>query len=363
LPPPETCAPEPALPGLGKTFLPSVDGALSLVSARGDARLSARGGIRTAWSADGAYLVFADSGALSVWRTADGALVDLVQCGRDIGAYTVAMSSDLRWLVATGTAQDPSGFHAATCVVDRKLHSARVLPVQLQSSVRGSLAFDAFGCATGDTGEIELATGAVHHPRANAARLTATVPTPVLPARHFPADLVGASRTVESHDGHYLAAWTVAEVFEELGGGSARERRLASARIRDQDAPHFVAVWDLTTGKRLWKGPNPVDDDWQFSPDDRFLEAPPTRGGNELVRVTTGEVLLFPGLLSPMAPDGQRVMVLLAAGPELWAVDPPTPLLAPARPRRLLARAPDGLTAAAFDGRAPCWSNQSRSGT
>src|SRR5215813_14394555 len=68
-------------------FAPAVDGALALIRAEGDPRLSAEGGILAAWSADGASVAFTDHGAVTVWRSDDGRLIDLVRCAPgDLGA-------------------------------------------------------------------------------------------------------------------------------------------------------------------------------------------------------------------------------------------------------------------------------------
>ncbi len=61
-------------------------------------------------------------------------------------------------------------------------------------------------------------------------------------------------------------------------------------------------------------------------------------------------MLPFPGGLAPIAPDGRRVIVKTGVGAELWAVDPPQPLVTPLRLRIPVARSADGTLTAAQTG-------------
>src|SRR5205823_12939729 len=88
-------------------FAPQVTGELSLVRAEGDARLSAEGGILAAWSADGATVAFTDRGAVTVWRSKDGKLIDLVRCAPgDLSANDIALAPSGRWVVVAGILLD-----------------------------------------------------------------------------------------------------------------------------------------------------------------------------------------------------------------------------------------------------------------
>ncbi|HEY8075560.1 MAG TPA: WD40 repeat domain-containing protein [Labilithrix sp.] len=337
-PAPRACAPEPELPDLDARFRPKTAGAVALASARGDARLSAEGPVLATWSRDGRHIVLADGAALSLWRADDGGFVDLATCGKEMGANVVAVSADLRWLAVSGVAR---GLHAdapATCIVDLASHAARVLPLAVGRAGRRFALDASAGLLHTDDADVDLATGDVRrHPPAPAA-----APPPTSAAT---IDLEGATGVAISHDGRYLAAWTEHEAFLLGDSGAARTSRRAAR------TPPFLAVWERATGRRLWKDATRCCDGWRFTDDDRFLAPVAGRGGAELLRATTGEVLAFPGTLLAFAPDGARVVVLRTRGPEIWNVDPPSVALAPLRPRNVLARSADGRVVVAHDGR------------
>jgi WD40 repeat protein len=344
LPPPVPCTPDPPLPDLGSDFLPSVGGALSLASAKGDDRLSAQAGIVATWSPDSAYVAFDDSGWLTLWHTADGSLVDHVACVRGMASRALALSPDRRWIVTSGIISDRHSSRQGTCIVDLRSHATRIVPIALGMNIGESVAFDAaVERIQDDEHEIELASGAIF-PRSRsraAAPEAAPASSPQL-RTVISLDGLGGQSAI-SHDGRYLAAWTVPVSGEYAG--ECRRQCMWTRR------PPFVGVWDRITGKQLWSDRAHGDASWQFSPDDRFLEAGPGRSSTDLLRVTTGEVVSFPGTLLGIAPDGQRAVVLRSVGPEIWAVDPPHALIAPARPRGVFARSSDGTIRAAYDGR------------
>src|SRR5688572_847940 len=119
------CAAPAVAPPLDEPrFAPKVAGELSLVRAEGDARLSAEGGILAAWSADGATVAFSDDGTVTVWRSNDGKLIDLVRCARgDFGANDIAISPSGRWVVVAGLPRGNYGGRGDSgtiCIVDRK---------------------------------------------------------------------------------------------------------------------------------------------------------------------------------------------------------------------------------------------------
>jgi WD40 repeat protein len=68
-----------------------------------------------------------------------------------------------------------------------------------------------------------------------------------------------------------------------------------------------------------------------------------------LLRAESGAPISFPGPLLAVAPDGERVLVHRSRGLELWAIDPPEPLVSVPRPRTVVARSRDGVVSVAVD--------------
>jgi len=313
-------------------FAPKVAGELSLVRAEGDARLSAEGGILAAWSADGETVAFTDHGAVTVWRSKDGKLLDLVRCARgDLGANDIALSPSGRWVVVAGIlrgGQGGSGDTERICIVDRKTGGARLVP--------GVIKHMAFArderVVFGDLRALDLATGVVS-------------PSPEVPGARQTTGGHGNGMAV-SHDGRRIARWSTCR-WVDLSSATAQAQRSAPG-ARDED--DFLEVTDRETGKRLWRTSNGRGCyDWRFSPDDRFLEKPSNHAGDEIIDALTGARTRFPGGLLEITADGNRVIVLTATGPELWSVGLAAPIVGGKRRRTPAARSRDGATVAAVD--------------
>jgi hypothetical protein len=337
LPAPTACASAPSLPRLDPRFAPAVTGAVSVVSAEGDARLSATELLPVTWSADSAYAASIDHSWVTLWRVSDGEAVEHVACpAAQLGHLPIAISADLRWIAAPGVQHDAREYRSVVCLVDRAAHAARVLA--------GDFSRPRFDGDTliGVDRSIDLATGetTLRPPAAE----TPAADTPVTDVEVFeppPAgiDPEGAQLFAVSHDGRYVAGWTAERIDLE---GDSRDTARAPP-----EPPEFLAVWDRATGARLWRDTTRWHRSWQFSADDRFLEA---AGTAELLRASSGEVLTFPGTVSPVSPDGQRVLVYAPGGFAPWSIEPRRPLLEVPRPRTIVARSGDGAAGVALDG-------------
>ena len=324
------CAAPAAAPDLDEPrFAARVAGELSLVRAEGDSRLSAEGGILTAWSADGSAVAFTDRGTVTTWRSEDGKLLDLVQCTPgDFSANEIALSPDERWVVVSGIVRDGyDGSHdrPATCIVDRVNGSARLI----DGATRRLVFAGDHGTVYGDKRGIDLSTGVVVGP-------------PTVPPRAREASLDVAL----SHDRRWIARWSTCRWVEELAGAPGKRSPAPSVRPA---APDFLEMSDRATGRTLWRTANGGCRGWRFSPDDRYLEKASNSAGDEVVDVLTGERLQFPGGLLEIAPQGRRVVVLTPTGPQLWSVGPAAPLVGGKRNRTVVARSRDGMAAAALD--------------
>ena len=322
------CAAPATVPDLDEPrFAARVTGELSLVRAEGDSRLSAEGGILTAWSADGSLVAFTDRGAVTTWRSDDGKLLDLVQCtAADFGANEIALSPNRRWVVVSGIVRDGYGSHdrPATCIVDRRNESARLVT----GATRGLTFTEDHRTVYGDERTIDLSTGVVGSP-AGPPRQRATSGSAAL-----------------SHDRRRIARWSTCR-FVDLAGEDVQRSSSPGAA---PPAPTFLEVLDRETGKTLWRTVNDGCRAWRFSPDDRYLEKTSNSAGDEVVDALTGERVRFPGGLLEIAPQGKRVVVLTPTGPQLWSVGAVAALLVGGkRNRTVIARSRDGMAAAALD--------------
>ncbi|HWO13117.1 MAG TPA: hypothetical protein VNN80_26635, partial [Polyangiaceae bacterium] len=148
----------------------------------------------------------------------------------------------------------------------------------------------------------------------------------------------------ESHDGRFYVRSSECRAVLLAGAWSGRS---SSSNATDES---FLEVVEKATGKVLWRTQGGgCGRDWQFSPDDRFLEKTPGSYRNEIVNALTGERVRFPGGLTRISPDGKRVIVLTPTGPELWSVGPAARLVGGGRHRTVIARSRDGGVAAAID--------------
>jgi WD40 repeat protein len=331
LPPCEASAVVPPLDE--PRFAPKVAGELSLVRAEGDARLSAEGGILAAWSADGATVAFTDHGAVTVWRSEDGKLIDLVRCALgEFGANDIALSPSGRLVVVAGILRGHYGGGRGDtdriCIVDRKTRRVRL--------VAGAIKHMAFArderVVFGDLRALDLATGVIS-------------PSPEVPAARTTTGGHGSGIAV-SHDGRRIARWSTCR-WVELSATTAQAQRSPAESRNDHD---FLEVTDRQTGKLLWRTSNGRGCyDWRFSPDDRFLEKPRNHAGDEIIDALTGVRTQFPGGLLEITDDGKRVIVLTGTGPALWSVGPAAAIVGGKRRRTPVARSRDGTTTVAVD--------------
>ncbi|HEX3763034.1 MAG TPA: WD40 repeat domain-containing protein [Kofleriaceae bacterium] len=344
LPAPRPCEPSPALPPLDPRFAPALSGAVALVSAEGDARLSATvlaigdarfpvvGLVPTTWSADSSQVAASEQGWVTVWRASDGTVVDHIACPVRIGP--IAMSADGRWIAGAGFQRTGDRSEAFACIIDRAAHVARAVPGNFFP-----MRFEG-DTLVGVDRAVDLVSGATW-PVVTVAR--GSLDPEVLEVSPLPGGLdpEGASWFAVSHDGRYVAGWTSERLIEVSSDRSPTT----------PPPPSFLAVWDRVAGKRLWRDNTRCCGSWRFSPDDQFLERSENsvREGRELLRVTTGEALAFPGVLFPVSPDGTRVLVRRDRGIELWSTEPPQPVVVVPRPRTIVARSRDGTVTAALD--------------
>jgi WD40 repeat protein len=322
----QACTPSAPLPPLDPAFAPALDGQLALVSAKGDFRMSANGPALAWWSADSAIVLFTGHRVPDAWRVADGSFVDHIPCpGADTGRSEVALSRDARWLIVSTHDRHGSGGH--TCVLDRTAHVERSFGVALAHlRVEGD-------SAIGDEAAIVLATGAItqRDPPARAAEPR---------ERRAPADMLGANRSMWSHDGRYLAGWYEPPMYL-LGGGTHAHHGA------NREPATFLALWDADTGELKWKIPRKLDQPWHFSPGDRYLEAADAYH-DDVVRVADGKVLAFGGGMLPIAPDDDHVIVY-ESGPTLWSLSAMQRVLGPPRAREVVARSRDGAVTAVVE--------------
>ncbi|HEX3758982.1 MAG TPA: hypothetical protein VHW23_09765 [Kofleriaceae bacterium] len=243
-----------------------MSGQLSLIAARGDARVSVPDFSLWVAAPDGSFAVVAEpGGAVTVWRSGDGVLLQRVMCPRPAPVpELIAVSPDLRWVVVSGGRPDVRLGDRATCIADLQAGTARLVQGQLDSASFDLATRTVFGRDHGfrlDTGE-ELHCGGDSGGAPDAAFLRS----------HHITEWDGGREVAMSHDGRYLAAWS----------------RRAN-----------LGVWDLTTGKRLWTrrydGVRSCTD-WRFTPDDARLEAVPGRApAVEEIATATGLVTPLPG--------------------------------------------------------------------
>lgn len=333
LPAPKPCDPSPRLPALDPRFAPALSGAVTLVSAEGDARLSATALVQATWSADSSHVASIDQSWVTLWRISDGAAVEHIACpARQLGHMPIVISADLRWIAAPGIQHTSNEYRSVVCVVDRAAHAARILS--------GDFSIPRFEGDTliGVDRSIDLVTGAttLHAPAPEEPVPDEPVTPPPLMEQIDPE---GAQQFAVSHDGRYVAGWTLERIILVSGG--------ASGSAATPEPPAFLAVWDRVTGKRLWRDETRCCRGWRFSSDDQFLEG---RETNELLRVTSGEALSFPGTLLPVAPDGQHVLTYEPSGLALWSIEPRRPIVVVPRPRTIVAQSRDGTVSAALDG-------------
>lgn len=345
LPAPRPCEPSPVLPPLDPRFAPALSGAVALVSAEGDARLAATvlaagdarypviGLAPTTWSADSAQVAASEQGWVTVWRASDGAVLDHIVCPVRLGP--IAMSSDGRWIAGSGHRRTGDRSESFACIIDRAAHVARAVPGNFFP-----MRFEG-DTLVGVDRAVDLVSGATW-PVVTVAR--GSLDPEVMEVSPLPGTLDpgGAVRFAVSHDGRYVAGWT-AELLIEVS---------SDRNPTTPPPPSFVAVWDRLAGKRLWRDNTRCCGTWRFSPDDQFLERGDNAGlreSQDLLRVTTGEAVAFPGAVFPVSPDGTRVLVRRDRGIELWSTGPPQPLVVVPRPRAIVARSRDGTVTAALD--------------
>lgn len=259
-----TCQPRGELPDLPPLFLPTVSGQLSLIAARGDARASVPDYSLWVAAPDRSFVAVAEpGGAVTVWRSGDGVLLQRVMCPRPAPvAELIAISADLRWVVVSGGRPEVQLGDMATCIVDLQAGAARVVPGELRGA--------SFDLATrtvlsNDRG-FHLDTGEPVHCFDNGSR----APDARFLRDHRIAEWDNASQVATSHDGRYLAAWDTSN----------------------------LGVWDLTTGKRLWTRNywGGVCRDWRFTPDDAQLEPTPGHApAFEQLATVTGLATPLPG--------------------------------------------------------------------
>ncbi|MDQ3367533.1 MAG: hypothetical protein M3680_19095, partial [Myxococcota bacterium] len=135
------------------------------------------------------------------------------------------------------------------------------------------------------------------------------------------ADLEGAEQLALSPDGARLAGWVGAHVNHDAPRGAKLAGR----------PPRFVAVWDTTSGARLWRAEAPVLDDWRFSDDGVHVVAASVRHDQLRYRAATGSLIRMPADVQYRARwshSGHRLVMIDGRAASLWAGTPPHPLIA-----------------------------------
>lgn len=311
------CEPLPPLPELDVRFAPVVSGDISLISARGDARVWAPDSSLWVRAPDGSFVAVAEwGGAIAVWRSHDGALDHLAVCpGGALYAETIAVSPDQRWIVVSGWRSSYRRDDPVTCIVDRQFHTTRAL--------RGEIIYPSFdladGVVIGRNRGFRLETGA----EISCEERTPPPSEAFLRAHHIAPSTKTREVTV-SHDGRYLAGWSRA---------------------------NSLAVWDLSSGEVLWaksfqNGERCMD--WRFSADDRFLEATPGRApAEERIAVATGEATRLPG--DALTTKYSYSYKQEPRGTLRYHLHEALSYIERVPPRTAVARSPDGAAAAAID--------------
>jgi len=147
-----------------------------------------------------------------------------------------------------------------------------------------------------------------------------------------------------SHDGKLLAGWTLAR-FRLLSGRMGKE-----AAPAPKHTP-FVELWDVASGKRVWRTEGHGGMSLVFAPGGRWLTGPRTRLTRKLIRVRDGAVrdLGRDAWLRAIAPNGTMAAVADANGLRLERLDRKPPATRIKR-RRLVAMSRDGKTRVARGG-------------
>jgi len=364
---------------------PRASGALAVVDVRGEPRLTFDRFAAAAWSHDGTLFATADRDAVALWRSRDGALADLLEYpGGALSVSSVAVSASGRWIAVDGTHGDGGG-GAVTIVFDRD--RAAVVRVRTLERSLGALAFIGDtavlhgttedldvarwtvtpwrGVATRGVfvsqrgGAIELvdaATAKVHRlpfdslssmaiteggTRIAVARPGALV-IYALPEGTVVRDvpLPGSEHVVISPDGRRVAGWTLARVV--LLGERTGARPQPPRPVAPQPKA-FLAMWDVASGRELWRDSTRCCERWEFTDDGEWLQPGFGRLGSELVRASSGQVVAFPGRLLPASPRGTLVPLISGDGFELWSTGG-VRKIAPPHAGEVVARSVNGAT-------------------
>lgn len=380
--PAEACAAEERPPTVDARWRPAVAGALRLEELRGDPRLTVVGPAPSAWSADSSMFAIAEDLALVVWRVGDGELVSIDRyIGRDpFDPADVAWSPDGRWIAISGVRKRAGKDVGVTLVLDRHGAAMREVEpglgppefsadsatlrgyqqeVELASMKRRAIVPGTPGRGVvvrvkgmNQSSEVELVD-----PGSGAVVRAIPVPSPLvamrvldggavlaiaakgaLELRELPGGnlvrtvpLPGAEMAEIAPDGRRVAGWTLARVsLEEV-----------SAPKPPEPAP-FLAVWDVATGRQLWRDPKRCCRRWVFTADGALMQHAPGSLHDELLRADTGEATKLSGYLGRISPDGKHVAVGELGGYAFWSTDGKTRLSGPARTGGVVARSPTG---------------------
>ncbi len=347
----------------------------------GTARLAGTGSSAVAWTEDDSIVVTAERGEVSVWRGSDGVAVERLSCGRDtLTVHELAISPDARWIVASGNEHvgPRHGNRSLTCIIDRTTKRARIVGESLvligfdarsqlvggvtgRFAVSGTMVVDlATGKRTDDksgSGQrlpsdralVQTRIGAAIRPaiidRANGKVVRSFLASDVAVASGDGtrvavligggvevydassgakvasiAELDGAGAIALSHDGRKLAAWPPSRIDTD------QPARLAGP------PPPFLAVWDLTKQRQVWRKDGDPMAGWSFTRDGTQLVSPARFGLRR--RADTGAMLSRPPgaqFQTRWSNSGHRIVVNDGTSATMWAGDPLRPLY-PAQP-------------------------------
>lgn len=153
-----TCEPPSLPPLLEARFAPTPVGQLALIEARGEARVWLQRGEQYAIGPDVVATAEAETSSVAVWRKRDAMLVDLFHCPDGPQIDTLAMSTDQRWIIASGRWKQWRTDQGALCIIDRTSSTVRVIDDSLYEPVFDLTAGIVF--AGGSRGGYRLDTGA-----------------------------------------------------------------------------------------------------------------------------------------------------------------------------------------------------------
>jgi WD40-like Beta Propeller Repeat len=389
----------PPMVPVGQTPLPTTEGELSLVDVRGDDRLAIDGGAMFTWSNDGEKIVSGSEHGVMIWSAVTGVMERHIPIPNEIEhPQRVILSPDGQWIVFVAYMKredtsniDPMGFflmradgtgavrrfektgdiisfsndnkrivgHAhewdietgkQTSIPRPKFdHEAKILPgnekvvVFISNDRPGKQATipELRDFKTGKVlhrfPEIQSSTGSAISDDGKRIAFVrngelSVYSVETLERVAFVSDVGNAQMVHLSHDGK-RAVTEVLQCFSLLSSGQKEEYKCPNPEL---------TLWDLETGKALWRTPRGSGDAWIFTPDGEYLTGPQTRIVDYLIRLRDNKEVKFGSWIRTISPNSRRVVYNDRNGLSIGALDEKSPVPTFQRADRVLARSADG---------------------